>query len=147
MVRRLAFLAIFSIISFLFSGQLFSQKCRVKIASEENGCNVYAEVFEYDYVDVKPQFPGGDNNLINFINSNRNYPQSAYDNGIEGRVTCAFVVNADGKISNIKILRGVEDSLNQEAIRIVSSMPPWTPGKILDQPVPVRVIYCIPFRK
>ncbi|MCH5239403.1 MAG: energy transducer TonB [Muribaculaceae bacterium] len=112
-----------------------------------NGGPVYTEVFEYDYVDVKPEFPGGGKSLINFVNSNRNYPALAYQMGIEGRVTCAFVVNPDGKISNIQLLRGVEPSLNQEAIRIISLMPQWKPGKINDTPVPVRVVCCIPFRK
>lgn len=127
--------------------QTISQTCKVKTATLDNGCAVYTEVFEYDYVDEKPQFPGGSNSLIKFINSTREYPQEAYEAGIEGRVTCAFIVHSDGKISHIKVLRGVENSLNQEAIRIISKMPYWTPGKIADQPVPVRVVTCIPFRK
>lgn len=112
-----------------------------------NGNDVYTEVFENDFVDDKPEFPGGRNSLINYINKNRIYPHEAYENGIEGRVTCSFVVDENGKISHVQILRGVEPSLNNEAMRIVSNMPDWVPGKIDNHPVPVRVICCIPFRK
>ena len=125
----------------------FGQTCKVKTATLNNGNAVYTEVFEYDYVDQKPEFPGGRGSMINFINATREYPSEAYEMGIEGRVTCAFIVNSDGKVSHVKVLRGVESSLNEEAIRIVSSMPDWSPGKIADQPVPTRVICCIPFRK
>lgn len=125
----------------------FSQTCKVKTATRTNGSVVYTEVYEYDYVDQKPEFPGGRCCMVSFINSNRQYPVEAYEMGIEGRVTCSFVVNPDGKISNVQVLRGVESSLNQEAMRIVAMMPQWTPGKIEDRVVPVRVVCCIPFRK
>lgn len=123
------------------------QTCRVSSGKQTNGCIQYTEVFEYDYVDEKPEFPGGGQTMLNFINANRVYPEKAYSDGIEGRVTCSFVVNPDGKICHIKVLRGVEPSLNSEAVRIISSMPSWKPGKINEQPVPVRVVCCIPFRK
>lgn len=129
------------------TANLFSQTCRIRNSVSGNGETTYTEVFEYDYVDVKPEFPGGGTSLINFINSTRHYPQEAYEAGIEGRVTCAFIVHSDGKISHIQVLRGVEPSLNQEATRVISSMPAWTPGKIKDRTVPVRVVCCIPFRR
>ena len=124
-----------------------SQTCQIKTATLDNGCAIYTEVYEYDYVDQKPEFPGGRGSMIKFINSTREYPAEAYDAGIEGRVTCAFIVNTNGKICHVQVLRGVEPSLNQEAIRIVSNMPDWSPGKIDDNPVPTRVVCCIPFRK
>jgi len=105
------------------------------------------EVYEYDYVKVKPVFPGGNAKLVAFINENRRYPAEAYKKGIQGRVTCSFVVNADGSVSHISILRGVEHSLNQEALRIMSKMPEWTPGRHDGQTVPVRVVWSVPFRK
>lgn len=145
--HTLILLALTSVISFFGASEAFSQTCRVRTSVLNNGCAVYTEVYEYDYVDVKPEFPGGDNSLMDFINSNRVYPPEAYEAGIEGRVTCAFVVQPDGKISNIQILRGVEKSLNREAIRILSSMPGWIPGQKDNHPVPVRVVRCIPFRK
>ena len=137
----------FSLIAFATSLPTFSQTCRVKTSTQNNGNVVYTEVYEYDYVEEKPEFPGGGRSLIRFINSNRNYPAEAYEMGIEGRVMCSFIVHPDGKLSHIQILRGVESSLNQEALRIVSLMPDWSPGKIAEQPVPVRVVCCIPFRK
>lgn len=85
--------------------------------------------------------------MISYINEERRYPAKAYAAGVEGRVTCSFVVNQDGKVSNITVVRGVEPSLNKEAIRILSGMPDWIPGKHGGQKVPVRVICAIPFRK
>lgn len=143
--HKLIFLSI-CFMAFANNFSAFSQTCKVKTATH-NGCSVYTEVFEYDYVDEKPEFPGGGNSLINFINSTREYPQEEYETGIEGRVTCAFVVKEDGKICHVKVLRGVTPSLNKEALRIISLMPDWVPGKIDRRPVPVRVVCCIPFRK
>lgn len=108
---------------------------------------VVMDVYEYDYVDVQPEFPGGERALIKYINKERKYPESAYNKNIEGRVLCSFVVNPDGSISHISILRGVEDSLNKEALRIVASMPKWTAGKINNMTVPVRCIMPIAFRR
>ena len=124
-----------------------AQTCRVNIGSTPTGAMSYIEVFEYDYVTDKPCFPGGDGKLMKFINDTREYPKPAYDRGIQGRVTCSFVVNIDGTVSHISVLRGVEPSLNKEAIRILSKMPEWHPGKLNGQPVPTRVIWSVPFRK
>lgn len=85
--------------------------------------------------------------MINYVNQTRCYPSEAYASGIEGRVTCSFVVNIDGSITNISVIKGVENSLNEEAIRILSKMPTWTPGKQGGHFVPVRVVYAVPFRK
>lgn len=124
-----------------------AQTCRVSCGINSEGHRAYKEVYEYDYVSEKPMFPGGETKLLCFINKNREYPKKAYKAGIEGRVICSFVVNSDGTISNIHVLRSVEKSLDEEAVRVLSKMPEWTPGKIDGHPVPVRVIYPIPFRK
>ena len=124
-----------------------AQTCRVNIGSSQPGCSSYLEVYEYDYVAEKPSFPGGDSKLMTFINQTRQYPKSAYEKGIQGRVTCSFIVNADGSVSHISVLRGVEPSLNREAVRILSKMPEWTPGRMNGQPVPTRVVWSVPFRK
>ena len=137
----------FILISGLIPKLSLAQTCLVNSGTLNNGITIYTEVFEYDYVDVKPEFPGGGTSLVNFINSNRKYPKEAYDLGIQGKVTCSFVVNIDGKLSHLNVLRGVEPSLNNEALRIISEMPEWTPGFIHGEPVPVRVICNIPFRK
>ncbi len=112
-----------------------------------NGERSYIEVYEYDYVDVKPCFPGGNEMLMNFINETREYPEKAYKEGIQGKVTCSFVVNIDGSISHVRIMRGVDPSLNKEAVRIIKEMPRWRPGRLDGTSVPVRVICAVPFRR
>ena len=124
-----------------------AQTCRVACGVNTRGQRTYKEVYEYDYVSVKPEFPGGETNLICFINKTRHYPREAYRKGIQGRVTCSFVVNPDGTVTNVQVLKGVEATLNAEAVRIFTKMPVWIPGEIDGRPVPVRVIYPIPFRK
>ena len=105
------------------------------------------EVYEYDYVDVQPQFPGGEHGLINFINQTREYPYNAYKNRIQGRVLCSFIVGTDGKVSDIRIIRGTQDeSLNREAMRVISEMPKWKAGKVGGQAVAVRCVLPIAFR-
>ncbi|MDE7180423.1 MAG: energy transducer TonB [Muribaculaceae bacterium] len=124
-----------------------AQTFRVNIGSQPSGGANYMEVFEYDYVSEKPCYPGGDTALMKFINETREYPKAAYDHHIQGRVTCSFVVNADGTVSHISIIRGVEPSLNREAIRILSKMENWIPGKLNGRNVPTRVIWSVPFRR
>lgn len=102
--------------------------------------------YAYESVDVVPTFPGGNGAMMRFINSERRYPQKAYENAIEGRVLCSFVVEADGTLSHLNVLRGVEESLNNEALRIISQMPAWNPGLIDDEKVAVYCILPIPFR-
>ena len=144
--RALMLIAL-SALAIATSADLYSQTCWIRTSTTSTGAPVYTEVYEYDYVEQKPEFPGGRSSMINFINSTREYPAEAYQLGIEGRVTCAFIVNPDGKVSHVSVLRGVESSLNQEAIRIISSMPAWSPGIIEGVRVPTRVVCCIPFRK
>lgn len=103
--------------------------------------------FIYEAVDEQPQFPGGDIEMMRFINHEREYPKEAYDSGIEGRVVCSFIVNPNGEITNPEILRGVEESLDKEAIRIIEKMPKWEAGKIDGINVPVYYILTIPFRR
>ncbi len=105
------------------------------------------EVYEFDYVDVQPQFPGGEHGLINFINEVREYPYQAYKNKIQGRVLCSFIVGADGRVSNVRVIRGSgDDSLNREAMRVISEMPRWKAGKVGKTSVAVRVVLPIAFR-
>lgn len=131
----------------MMSGSAYSQTCRVKAGQSVSGLKNYIEVYEYDFVTEKPSFPGGDKNLLSYINSKRNYPEDAYKKGIEGKVTCSFVVNRDGTISHVRVLRGVERSLNKEAVRILSKMPLWIPGRLEGEKVPVRVVRSVTFRR
>ena len=107
----------------------------------------YMEVYEFDYVDIQSQFPGGERGLINFINKHREYPYEAYKKRIQGRVLCSFIVGTNGKVSDVRVIRGAGDeSLNREAIRVISKMPKWSVGKVGDHAVPVRVVLPIAFR-
>lgn len=99
-----------------------------------------------DCVDVSPQFPGGEAELIRFLNQHRNYPRDAYELGIQGRVVCGFIVDVDGTILNASVHRGPCRSLGAEAIRLVESMPRWEPGRIHGQKVPCYYLLAIPFR-
>lgn len=146
-IIKKALLLIFCAGSLFISHPAQSQTTRVNIGTSQTGTVNYIEVYEYDYVTEKPSFPGGDPLLVKFINNHREYPKEAYEKGIQGRVTCSFVVNADGSVSHISVLRGVEASLNKEAVRILSEMPEWIPGKLNGKPVPTRVVRSVPFRK
>ncbi len=93
-------------------------------------------------VEEMPEFPGGDEALRDFISNSVQYPKGAQNNGIQGRVYVQFVVDTDGSIKNVKIARGVHSSLNNEAMRVVKSMPNWKPG--VQRGKPVRVSYTVP---
>ena len=104
-------------------------------------------VYEYESVDVRPQFPGGERGLINFVNETREYPYNAYRNRVQGRVLCSFVVGTDGKIFNIQVIRSSGDeTLDREALRVISRMPKWSVGRIDNTKVNVRCVLPIAFR-
>jgi protein TonB len=91
-------------------------------------------------------FPGGDKALMQYLQKNLKYPAQAQENNIQGRVMVQFVVNKDGSIVEPKIIRPVDPSLDKEAIRVVSSMPKWTPGKQRGKNVRVRFTLPVTFR-
>lgn len=94
-------------------------------------------------VESMPEFPGGQQQLFKFINENVKYPVIAQENGIQGRAVCQFVVNKDGSIVDVVVVRTSGDaSLDKEAVRVIKSMPKWTPGK--QRGKPVRVKYTVP---
>ena len=97
----------------------------------------------FTVVEEMPDFPdGGLQGLLKFLAKNIKYPVIAQENGIQGRVVCAFVVNKDGSIVDIEVLRGVDPSLDKEAVRVLGTMPKWKPGK--QRGKPVRVKYTVP---
>ncbi|MDY6437019.1 MAG: M56 family metallopeptidase [Bacteroidales bacterium] len=98
----------------------------------------------YGAVDVMPEYFGGVNAMFDFIQKNVKYPESAKKKGIEGRVFVQFVVEKDGNLSSFQVLRGVNDELNDEAIRVLKMMPKWKPG--MKDGKPVRVQYTMPFK-
>ena len=96
----------------------------------------------FDVVEEMPSFPGGNGALMSYLSSNIKYPVVAQENGVQGRVIVAFVVERDGSISDVKVARSVDPSLDREAQRVVKSMPKWKPGK--QNGSAVRVKYTVP---
>ena len=93
-------------------------------------------------VEQMPQFPGGDAALMKFISNNINYPQEAYQNGIQGRIIVQLVVKSDGSVGDVKVIRSVDASLDREAIRVCKSLPNFTPGRMNGKAV--NVWYTLP---
>lgn len=100
----------------------------------------------YDVVEQMPSFPGGISGLRTYLNQNIRYPAEAQENCVQGRVVVSFVVEKDGHISDVTVLRSVDPSLDKEAIRVVRNMPRWTPGKQGGEPVRVRYNIPVSFR-
>ena len=93
-------------------------------------------------VEEMPEFPGGEEALRKYLNTAVKYPPIAQENGIAGRVTVQFVINQNGEVTNVTIARGVDPSLDREAIRVVQAMPKWKPGRQRNRPV--KVSYTVP---
>lgn len=96
----------------------------------------------FDVVEQMPQFPGGDAALFEYLSNNIKYPTIAEENGVQGRVIVTFVVERDGSITDVKVVRSVDPSLDREASRVVKGMPQWIPGK--QNGKAVRVKYTVP---
>ena len=101
---------------------------------------VEQEIFQI--VEEMPSFPGGEGKLLEYVAKNIKYPQIARETGIQGRVFVGFVVEPDGSVSNVKILRGIGGGCDEEAMRVIKSLPKWKPGK--QRGKAVRVSYQIP---
>lgn len=108
---------------------------------------VEEEAIPFQLVEEKPSFNGGDaNEFSKWVNSKLQYPEIAKENGVQGRVTLQFTVNPDGSVSNVKVLRGVDSSLDKEAVRVVSMSPKWKPGKQRDHAVKVTYTFPVIFQ-
>lgn len=108
---------------------------------------VEEETIPFQLVEEKPKFQGGDANAFSaWVAKNLVYPEIAKENGVQGRVMLQFTVNPDGSVSNVKVLRGVDASLDKEAVRVVSSSPKWTPGKQRDRAVKVSYTFPVIFQ-
>jgi protein TonB len=103
---------------------------------------VQAEIFTV--VEEQPAYPGGEEARIAFLQNNIKYPEEAKELGIQGKVFVTFVVEVDGSITDVRVLRGIGGGCDEEAIRVVRSMPKWVPGK--QRGVPVRVQFNLPIK-
>ena len=134
----------YSIDPFTISADKFNN---FKITSDED-INVKVKHVKndsiYQIVDQMPEFPGGMEAMMEYVVDNVKYPQDAINEGKSGRVFVSFVVERDGHISNVKVLKGVCESIDKEAVRVVSSMPRWYAG--MHKGEPVRVSYTLPIK-
>ena len=116
----------------------------VEVVEEEV---VEEEAIPFQLVEEKPSFQGGDaNQFSKWVNSRLVYPEIAKENGVQGRVTLQFTVETDGTVTKVKVLRGVDPSLDKEAVRVVSMSPKWKPGKQRDRAVPVTYTFPVIFQ-
>lgn len=97
-------------------------------------------------VENQPEFPGGNAAMMKFLSDNIKYPVIAQENGLQGRVITNFVVERDGSITDVQVVRGVDPSLDREAVRVIQSMPRWKPGQQRGQAVRVRFTLPVVFR-
>ena len=108
---------------------------------------VEEEAIPFQLVEEKPSFQGGDaNQFSKWVNSRLQYPEIAKENGVQGRVTLQFTVEKDGTVTKVRVLRGVDPSLDKEAVRVVSMSPKWKPGKQRDRAVPVTYTFPVNFQ-
>ena len=111
------------------------------VQKEDSGNNGIFQV-----VEQLPEFPGGMAELMKYLQKNLRYPQICKEQGVQGRVILQFVVNTDSTISNIEVVKSVNPHLDKEALRVVSSMPKWVPGRQYGKPVRSRFILPVTFR-
>ena len=108
---------------------------------------VEEETIPFQLVEEKPKFQGGDaNDFSKWVNQRLVYPEVAKENGVQGRVMLQFTVGTDGSVSGVKVIRGVDPSLDKEAVRVVSQSPKWTPGKQRDRKVKVTYTFPVIFQ-
>ncbi len=108
---------------------------------------VEEEAIPFQLVEEKPSFQGGDaNQFSKWVNQRLVYPEIAKENGVQGRVTLQFTVEKDGTVTKVKVLRGVDPSLDKEAVRVVSMSPKWKAGKQRDRAVPVTYTFPVIFQ-
>jgi len=124
----------------------YGSKSDEKVAEKSKSSKIENGKPVFTVVEKMPQFPGGDAALFKYLGENVRYPVKAQENGIQGRVICQYVVNEDGSVSDVSVVRGVEASLDAEAIRVISAMPKWTPGEQKGKAVAVKYTLPISFR-
>ena len=153
--KRLAWLAI---LPFLTGTMFLCNPVRAKVVSADLPETVLSETapaalpdttkgLPYSQVEVKPTFQGGNaGEFAKWVNENLKYPQTAKDAEVQGRVVAQFVVGSDGKVGDVKILRGVHPDLDAEVVRVISSSPDWTPGYVKGEPVKVTYTFPVVFK-
>jgi len=126
------------------SAQVQQQKTSQKAQQESVSQSNPSEEPVFQVVETIPQFPGGQDAMVQYMVKNIKYPDQAKKDGVQGTVVGQFIVEKDGSITNTKVLRGVGSGCDEEALRVVSGMPKWSPGK--DKNEPVRVEFALPIK-
>jgi TonB family protein len=152
MIKLFVLLPVVGIVFFIQScdfQQQSAEETTIAVVDEvdettEEIANAYQDDPIFNIVEEQPKFPGGEAALMQFLQSNLRYPREAMQNGIQGTVFVTFVVEPDGSITDVRILRGIGGALDEEAIRVVNAMPPWIPGKQSGDEV--RVQFNLPIR-
>ena len=134
-------------IALLFGMLLFAFGMQARVVGTEfspAGCvSCDSTTYQYQQVEVQPEFPGGMKALVAYLSENIIYPTASLESRSQGRSIVRFVVNVDGSIENVEVLRSSGDVLlDKEAVRVVEWMPKWSPGKM--QGKPVRVFFTLP---
>ena len=133
-----------TVFSLSASGQKSTSDKKETTQASEKGKAAGMTDGAYQVVDVMPEFPGGDAALLKYVADSTRYPKDAKTQGIRGKVIVRFMVKADGSVSDVSVLKGVSPSLDQEAIRVVKTLPSFTPGELYGKTVPVW--YMIPIQ-
>ena len=153
--KRLSWLAI---LPFLAGTMFLCNPVRAKVVDADPSETVFSETVpaalpdttksvSFQLVETKPTFQGGSAaDFSKWVQENLKYPQTAKDADIQGRVVASFVVNTDGKIQDVKILRGLHPDLDAEVVRVISSSPDWTPGYVKGEPVKVTYTFPVVFK-
>jgi len=123
---------------------MLSSSVNLMATTPENNPTEDKQERVFDVVEVMPQYPGGIPQMMKFIVSNIKYPKDAIKKGMQGAVVVQFVVEPDGSVSNVHVVRSVFPSLDTEAVRMVKAMPKWSPG--MQNGKPVRVRFNVPIR-
>ncbi|MHB1279261.1 MAG: energy transducer TonB [Bacteroidia bacterium] len=138
----------------LFSGSLTAQNSRgaasdtvkVKKPAEVGVTEETDEPEVFVFVEEMPEFPGGTDSMARFIGAHLNYPDSAVENSIQGKVMVQFVIDEEGRVTDPKIVKGLGWGCDEEVLRIVRLMPNWIPGKQKGKPVKIRFVLPIKFQ-
>jgi TonB family protein len=142
MKTKLSFLIYFVFCLNLLNAQIDETYSNI----DQAGANDSIDAIDFTIVEEKPEFPGGDQALLSFIGNNCRYPEAAMKQHIQGKVFVKFVISKDGKVVRPEVVKGVHPLLDEEAVRVIKSLPDWTPGKQKGKNVAVHFIVPINFK-
>ena len=125
---------------------MLTSSCKQQSNSIDSEIEALANEPIFTEVENIPEFDGGMTALYSYVANNIKYPEQAIIKGIEGKVFVEFVISKDGSIQNTRVLRGIHPDCDNEAVRVISQMPAWAPGKHKDQPVNVKMVLPITFK-